>query len=346
MSDPSTTLGTGVDFLTGRRMAPGLAPFHDALALPTDRQYGIDPGYGNERGYAFNQWLPFITNREGSASWVQSGADPQWSLPGILREGLKGWLDLLGAKDTGSLTPEALASFLAGSAGAGMAGAPAGALTAAGRRVRPGRDALPMDEASRYSRAREQGWRPEVPLYHATAGDDFSTFALPPPTTTLGIPPVGVWTTANPDFAGRFPVRVNARTGELVHGSQMPGHRILPLVARWNRLVEVPIAGNEGPFGLHGAVLDAWDKGYDAVRFVNAPGATTGLHDTYVFRQPNQLRSRFAKFDPANRDSDDLLATRALPGLNVAPPGFDVPEQKRQGSLADFRRFMAEERVY
>ncbi len=322
-----------LDFLTGRRAPSDLDPLYEGLALPSDRQYGIDPGANNSdaadgvaRGYAFNQWMPFTTNRVGSASWVTNGADPQWSVPQILRDGAKGWLDLARAKDTGSLTPEALGAFLTGSVGAGVAGAPAAALAAGGARGRV--SPLPLDEAARYSRAREQGFRPELKLYHGTAGDDFSAFARNPTTTTMGLPSVGTWTTLDPEFAARFPFRLDAATGRQIPAHEMPGHRVMPLVGRWNSLAKAEVTGNESPFSITGGVRDAWDAGYDALRFFSTPGHDAGLHGTWVFKNPNQLRSRFARFDPAKRGSDDLLAARATPGFNVAPPsepGFRVP---------------------
>jgi hypothetical protein len=318
-----------LDFLTGRRAPSDLDPLYDALALPADRQHGIDSGPdssdaadGVARGYAFNQWMPFTTNRVGSASWVTNGADPQWSVPQVLRDGAKGWLDLARAKDTGSLTPEALGAFLTGSLGAGMSGAPAGALAAGGGRGRV--SPLPLDEASRYSRAREQGFRPELKLYHGTAGDDFSAFARNPTTTTMGLPSVGVWAAENPVLTNPY--------SELAAQTRGGGARTIPLMARWDRLGNIRLDGTETLGEVMSTVGHNFDRGFDAIRFPNfttVPGL--GPQTAWVFRDPNQLRSRFARFDPAKRDSDDLLAARAVPGFNFVPPpappepGFRVP---------------------
>lgn len=102
------------------------------LALPPDRQYGIDPGPGNDRGYAFNQWLPVSTNKVGSGSWVQQGADPKLAVPEIAQGGLLGVAGMADAPRTGKLTPEALGSLLTGSTLGGGLLAPRGSLAAGG----------------------------------------------------------------------------------------------------------------------------------------------------------------------------------------------------------------------
>jgi len=59
-----------------------------------------------------------------------------------------------------------------------------------------------------------------------------------------------------------------------------------------------------------------------------------GPQTIWSFRDPNQLRSWFARFDPSMRYSDDLLAARAIPGFNVAPPaepGFNVKSPPESG---------------
>ena len=52
----------------------------------------------------------------------------------MARETLKGYVDLANATQTGSLR-DALASFTSGAVGAGLAGAPRGALAAGGARL-------------------------------------------------------------------------------------------------------------------------------------------------------------------------------------------------------------------
>jgi hypothetical protein len=320
------------------RVAPDLESAYHRLAPDPDVFYGT--------------FLPVAFNRPGSARWMREGMNFRWSLPAIVRDGLLGALDLANGTHTGEVTPRAAQTFAFGLPMAGFGLAERGALGAAG--ARPAIPSLPLDEAARYSRAREQGFRPELTLYHATAGDDFPAFSRTPPATMLGLPPVGTWTARNPEFAARFPARVNQLTGAPIPASGQPGWRILPLIPRWSRLasIEQP-PGPMDPFAIHGAVVDAWDAGFDAVRFLKStanPGAV--LHDTYVFKNPNQLRSRFARFDPAKSDSDDLLAGSAVP-VPLAVPA-PAPEQRTPGfrgppSLAEslaYWRFMNEPKVY
>ncbi|MBN9088096.1 MAG: hypothetical protein J0J01_14395 [Reyranella sp.] len=39
-----------------------------------------------------------------------------------------------------------------------------------------------------------------------------------------------------------------------------------------------------------------------------------------MFKDPKQLRSPLAKFDPAERDSNNLLSTKAVPAPVALPP--------------------------
>jgi hypothetical protein len=89
-----------------------------------------------------------------------------------------------------------------------------------------------------------------------------------------------------------------------------------------------------------------FDRGFDAIQFPNfttVPGL--GPQAAWVFRDPNQLRSRFAVFDPAKRDSSDLMAGLAVPA--PAPtPGFRVSPTDDAPGLHAFRAMINDERVY
>jgi hypothetical protein len=328
-----------LDFLTGRRVASDLDPLYDALALPADRQYGINPGPDNPdaadgvaRGYAFNQWMPFTTNRVGSASWVMNGADPQWSTPQVLREGAKGWLDLAQAKNTGNLTPEAISAFMAGSIGAGMAGTPLGALAAGGKRLE-----LPMDAASRLARAQAMGFNVDLPLYHGTSSAvDFGSFrALAPWEAARAGRPPGIWLAEQPPVANRFAEEA-ARSGLGLSPTFQPralpqdpaGSRVLPLFARSDSPVDYKLPAKPSWGDVWHDISGLFWDGHDAVRLSNyRMFPQLGPQTIWAIRDPNQLRSWFARFDPNKRSSDDLLAARAVPGFNFVPPpqpGFNV----------------------
>ena len=99
-----------------------LAPLYGALAPNPDAEYGAMP------------WSPWAVNRPGSAAWVQEGANPRFAMPGMVREGLKGILDLAAGTETGEVTPEAVQSLVFGGLGAGASMAPRGALASGAAR--------------------------------------------------------------------------------------------------------------------------------------------------------------------------------------------------------------------
>lgn len=169
---------------------------------------------------------------------------------------------------------------------------------------------LPMDEASRLAREQEMGFRPSLPLYHGTASD-FTSFDLAKGGATTGAAPArsGVWSALSPQMAEEFAVAAADRTG----GSP----RILPLVHRTEKPGVIHLSGAERNHEIAATLAKAWDDGFDAVMLRNytSPGGRTG--DILVVREPSQLRSKFAAFDPAKKGSSDLLASFA--GLGLAP---------------------------
>ena len=68
------------------------------------------------------------------------------------------------------------------------------------------------------------------------------------------------------------------------------------------------LQGGEKNHEIAATLAQAWDDGYTSVLLKNytSPGGKKG--DILVVRDPSQLRSPYAVFDPAKRDSADLLA--------------------------------------
>lgn len=173
--------------------------------------------------------------------------------------------------------------------------APKGALRSGGARNAKG---LPRDEASRMARAREMGHT--VPMYHATnAKKDFEAFKSP---SRASLRP-GDWAIYGADHP--------AVAGEFGSGN---GQRVLPLLGRGAKKTSIDLPEGVTDHEVSATLADLWDNGYDFVRLKNytTPGGKTG-QTIYAVRDPNQLRSRFADFDPAKAWSDDLLATAAPP---------------------------------
>ena len=64
------------------------------------------------------------------------------------------------------------------------------------------------------------------------------------------------------------------------------------------------------------ALAEAWDRGHDAVMIHNF-GTPRGPQNFVIVKNENQLRSRFAAFDPLRKWDPDLLA--AIAGIGAMP---------------------------
>jgi len=91
--------------------------------------------------------------------------------------------------------------------------------------------------------------------------------------------------------------------------------QVIPLLHRAENPVQIELTGGETNHEIASALADAWARGHDSVLLKNytSPGGKIG--DAVVVRDPAQLRSPFAQFDPAKRYSRDLLAGLAGAGI-------------------------------
>ena len=149
-----------------------------------------------------------------------------------------------------------------------------------------------MDQASRMARAKEMGFRTDIPLAHGTA-KEFSAFDLSKGAATSGAEPgrLGVWTEVRPSgIADEFAQTAAERSGG--------NAQIFPLYHRTDKPAVIQLSGDEKNHEIAATLAQAWDDGYDAVMLENytSPGGKTG--DIVVVRAPSQLRSPFAAFDP------------------------------------------------
>ena len=339
MSDP--------DFLTGRPLRSGYdvdtAPaslrwLYEALAPAPTTQYG-GTQYGGTQygGTRYGDLLPVAKRPDGSIGFP--------TMPNVVRQGLLGMADLLSGTKTGELTGRGAAAITTGGLGAGGMLAPRGAFAAGAAR-------LPMDRASQLTRARAMGFNPDLPLYRGVPkGADLGSFQAVAPweAVRVGRPP-GVSVAEDPLVASRFSdPRVRDLLGLSTHNSishpegralpgpispDVAGSRVYPLVARVENPFTYRLPDRPNWRDVwHDAAGLMWD-GHDAVRLTNyRMFPDLGPQANWLIRSPNQLRSPFARFDPARRESDDLLAgfavpAPAVPGFNVTPsaePGFRVP---------------------
>ena len=198
------------------------------------------------------------------------------------------------------------------------------------RGLRRGANALPMDEASRMTRAAEQGFTRD--LYHGTnVPEDFDQL-LP---SSEGIVGKGIYMTNKADQAGEFAMRRNLAN----NADQAP--RILPLKAKVQNPVVVEHSGDfYDRFGNLGKTDDEImaaleSQGYDGILMPNRKSyrfdPTVGkavpideVQDYVIAFRPEQVRSRFAKFDPANIGKTGLMG--ALVGtLGLSNMSSDKP---------------------
>lgn len=178
--------------------------------------------------------------------------------------------------------------------------------------VGPGaRQPLPMDFASRMARAEAMGYRLK-PVYHGTATKDGQVFNAFDPASTGGRTSgslagrEGVSVTPSPELASEFAQLAAQRSGG--------DPAVMPLLHRTSRPAALTLDGTERNLEVAATLNDAFRSGRDAVvlRNYTSPEGQSG-HTAVVLKEPNQLRSINAAFDPAKADSSDLMASRLLP---------------------------------
>jgi hypothetical protein len=154
---------------------------------------------------------------------------------------------------------------------------------------------LPMDEASRLARAAKMGFDTKRPYYHGSS--DGSITDVNPDLTKRGVYGNGFYTT-------RMAAKADGYAGP--EGSVYPVYlkkdRVLDLTTPEGRAIYDAARGNGGNASL--------SESYDLIK---APGETVVLNG-------NAVRSKFAAFDPAKKDSSGLLAS--LVGAGLIPAGM------------------------
>lgn len=159
---------------------------------------------------------------------------------------------------------------------------------------------LPMDEASRMARAAEQGFDTSRPVYHGTK-TDFRAFDRD---RAIGSQ---FWSTTD---------KAAIEAGNV--GAQGKG-----VIKEMFQRIKNPASWDEyDKYGTDELI----SRGFDGVALPDKDG-----HITYIAFKPSQYRDVRAAFDPAKRDSADLLA--AMIG---APVGAITSsrEQSPSGALS------------
>lgn len=231
------------------------------------------------------------------------------------------------------------------------------------------REGLDMSTAARMQRAAEQAYTPD--LYHGTAADvsEFNPLQFGGSATKARSAKLGTWLVDNPAVAGGYakfaaedvPVqrlldqsmraerlgnfdeaeRLNALAEDLELGGSLRGaggQNVMPLKARGN-FFEVDADGATMS-DLDDNQLTDWakqakDKGFDGLKIKNfSDNADYGTYipaTHYLIFDPKNIRSINAAFDPAKRESANLMAGvgGAAVGLS-ALRGLQSDEQERK----------------
>lgn len=200
-----------------------------------------------------------------------------------------------------------------------------GAIKAAGR----SEPALDMSAEARQLRAKQLGFGTQK-LYHGT-NKDFDAFSLEGGGRVSGSPvgKLGVSLSPDPEVASEF---------ANLAGSE--GANVIPAVARSAKRGLIELDGSETNLEVAAAVRGAFDQGFDAIKLTNytTPGGQTGKSMVLV-KDPSQIRSVNAAFDPAKKASSNLLAggSGAAVGLGIAgalsgrnADAADIPADREQ----------------
>lgn len=196
---------------------------------------------------------------------------------------------------------------------------------------------LDMSEAARMARAREMGFMTDMPVFHGT-NKDIPEFSLERGGEVSRSPvgKQGVSLSTDPETASEF---ANQAGGE--------GQNVIQAYHRASKPARIELDGTETNLEISATVQDAWDQGFDAIKFDNytTPKGEKGRSFVLV-RDPNQIRSVNAAFDPAKKDSPNLLAsilpaaagvggTAALLGQPESAQAMPEPKGKFAKSLMD-----------
>ena len=195
---------------------------------------------------------------------------------------------------------------------------------------------LPMDQASRLARAREMGFDTDRVLYHGGNGPWLGDEFVPSNGGNLG---GGVYATENPRVASGYAERVGS--GDLMDGGHVtPFYARGPLASSANydeALTKARGAGFSAQARYDEALNSLKDDGYAGIRGDDL-GRVVNIFD------PRNIRSINAAFDPAMKDSANLLAANpkeaaaVQAGVSLAndgPKGITA----YHGSPHDFDRF-------
>lgn len=171
--------------------------------------------------------------------------------------------------------------------------------------------ALPVDQGglglpennTAKDRAIAMGYYADMPLYHGTAADFENFKFFEDASKRVSGSPVGklgVSLAESTDLANEFASRA---------GSE--GSAVMPLLHRADKPASIALEGGETNSQIWETVLDAYKNNYDSLRFNNYTSNGLKNQSFILAKEPSNVRSRFAAFDPKKKNSSNLLAGAA-----------------------------------
>jgi len=175
---------------------------------------------------------------------------------------------------------------------------------------------LPMDQASRMARAKELGYNTDQVLYHGMPRYEGRRWNGLGFNRSESKNEGGLFLTDRPEIANSYANSHPAGTSKHVLKQALDsaeGQSVIPAYGRAENPKVVDWKGsNYGPGRMIDEIDRAWQAGHDMLRIDNMYDVG-GNQSQYVYRYPEQLRSVHAVFDPAYRNSPNLLRAGAGP---------------------------------
>ena len=195
-----------------------------------------------------------------------------------------------------------------------------GAATGAALGAIPDAAALDMSQAARMQRARDMGFHPAT-FYHGTVGD-FPSFDLSKggQVSSSRAGSQGVSVTPTPGVANEFSQLASDKSGG--------NASVMPLRARLGKVGSVTLDGSEKNLEVAATLANLFKGNYDTVVLKNytTPGGAGG-NNVLVVKDPAQLRSVNAAFDPEKMNSANLLyANGGRPGAATGAALGAIPD--------------------
>lgn len=179
----------------------------------------------------------------------------------------------------------------------------------------PKRESLPMDEESRLARMEEQGFTTDLYSGLPASGTEFIGFKDPRTKRREK----GIFLTDDPRIAEVYAAGDSGTGG------------IVPAKVRMGKTLEIDLEGaSYDDRVMDNLINDAIDAGYESLKISNMKDVGSKDPQTqYVVLNSNQVRSRFARFDPRNIHSTDLVAGVGGVGLLAKEFGMDQSKEDK-----------------